>query len=75
MLKFQKNKFWLTNIWNKIKNIWFVQKSSFCQFYLTKTTKQHVLNKWYYGYYYGILMIVMRKEHGIRQQTMFFAII
>ena len=51
------------------------KKSHFCPFYWTKTAKQHVLNKLYYGYYYGILMIVMRKEHGIRQQTMFFAII
>ena len=25
--------------------------------------------------YYGILIIVMRKEHGIQLQTMFFAII
>ena len=75
MLKFQKNKFWLINIWKKIKNILFVQKSPFCPFYSTKTTKQHVFNKWYYGYYYGILIIVMRKEHGIRQQTVFFAII
>ena len=42
MLKFQKIKFWLINICKKIKKIIFVQKSNFCPFYSTKTTKQHV---------------------------------
>ena len=36
MLKFQKNKFWLTNILKKIKNIWFSKKKSFLSILFNK---------------------------------------
>ena len=49
MLKFQKNKFWLTNIWKKIKNIWFVQKKSFLSILFNKnhqTTRFEYMILW-----------------------------
>ena len=58
----KKNKFWLINICKKIKVINFVQKSPFCPFYSTKTTKQHIYNKLYYG-----------KERGLQLDTVFFS--